>query len=102
MSECKYYYGIDWVQKDGDKTCLTILRKEDDVATIIEVLYGEAAEYVAARLNERAALKRENEKLWDAVTKIQDACDDENDMFMLNVTWLETFLDALRTTEEQE
>jgi len=49
---------------------------------------------------ERDELEEENEVLWDALTKIRDACDDENDMFMLNVTWLETFLDTLFKAKE--
>ena len=64
MTDCtdghEWSMGIDWAQKDSEKTCITILRKDtDDVITIMKILYGEVAEYFARLHNEHASLKRD-------------------------------------------
>lgn len=42
------YIGVDWAHDEGDETCVVFNRKNDDgSATILAVLKGEAAEYVA-------------------------------------------------------
>ena len=52
------HIGVDWAQKDGDKTCITFARREDDgTITMIGTLWGEAAEYVVQ-------LEAENKRLW--------------------------------------
>lgn len=56
--------GVDWAQSSGDKTCVTIVRKDEDgTATIMAVLYGEVAEYLANLFNEYETLKRATEAL---------------------------------------
>ena len=62
MSEYEYGIGVDWGQKEGDKTCVTINRIEKGgVITILSVIYGEVAEYIAKLHNEHDTLKRESE-----------------------------------------
>jgi len=47
-------------------------------------------------------LETENEALMGALIEIQDACDDEDGMFVLNISWLRAFLDALLTGGDDE
>jgi hypothetical protein len=59
MSEKKWNFSVDMADEYADETCLTLWTEDDEgVATIMEVLYGEVAEYLVAILSDNAALKR--------------------------------------------
>ena len=62
--------GVDWAQKDGDKTCVIFARREcDGSVVVLAELHGEAAEYVAQLEAENAKLKREREKEHEQVCR---------------------------------
>ena len=87
--------GVDWAQSSGDKTCVTIVRKDEDgTATIMAVLYGEVAEYLANLFNEYETLKRATEAL--TADKARD---------LLNISWkwrhsLQAYADILGGKDE--
>ena len=56
MNPPKYSIGVDWAKSDGDKTSLAIARYDGDVVTLVDVLRGETAEYIAGIVERQKTL----------------------------------------------
>jgi hypothetical protein len=87
---------VDYAADNGDETCVTILRMDGVIGTLVAILRGEGAEYVAAMQAKNEKLRR----LLQWYVDNDDTNEGEGNEYWLEKKWEAINLLARRVSDD--